>query len=551
VYPPGANPATDLPERVATYTYDALGRLQTVSEDLNPASTADQPLNTLYGYDLVGNLRRTDLPNGIITENRFDELNRLDVMTHYAPDVTPADLADNPKLAEFDYSVRADGKRTSVTETYWLDAAENPATPATPRVNHINWTYDDLGRLTDEVFDHFDNTLDQTEHFVHDLVGNRLSLTKDIGNNATIDEAITYSFDVNDRLIDELLDANNDGQTDRTTTYGWTAMQQTSKTVVDNAANQTTSSVTFMFDLQGRMARVATETRISGNVSRRERVTYDYDATGIRIASLHEIDANVDGAYESTTRTEFLVDHHNFTGYQQVLKESTFDDQGNIVKTVEYTFGHEEIAQTVTAFDPQGNATNEATHIFGLGSVRVLFDMADPGDFGRTVGFAKTLELMTISGKLRWRVRSLWPGNRHPYHACCQVFWTIRPTLRRPALTAVRHRRTTPMQYKTILLELLQQHPTLHQQLCTSGMLLETVNRSATDLKAKHKFWIDQLSRSRPASEASQIASEALELAVQEIQDNLQPPSSGNDEATETFSLDAAMSFLRRHTPPA
>jgi hypothetical protein len=107
------------------------------------------------------------------------------------------------------------------------------------------------------------------------------------------------------------------------------------------------------------------------------------------------------------------------------------------------------------------------------------------------------------------------------------------------------------MQYKTILLELLEQHPTLHQQLCASGTLLETVNRYAKELKARHEFWIDQLSQSSPLSEPTQIASESLELAVQEIQDNIPPPSSANDEAMETFSLDAAMSFLRRHTPPA
>ena len=39
--------------------------------------------------------------------------------------------------------------------------------------NTLTWSYDDLGRLTDEVFDDYDDSLDQTEHFVLDPAGNR------------------------------------------------------------------------------------------------------------------------------------------------------------------------------------------------------------------------------------------------------------------------------------------------------------------------------------------------------------------------------------------
>ncbi len=73
----------------------------------------------------------------MITDYQYDELNRLDILTQYAPDGTPEDLSDNDKLAEFDYTVRADGKRTGVTETFWLDEDNDPLTPATPHVNTI------------------------------------------------------------------------------------------------------------------------------------------------------------------------------------------------------------------------------------------------------------------------------------------------------------------------------------------------------------------------------------------------------------------------------
>src|SRR4029077_20033176 len=103
------------------------------------------------------------------------------------------------KISQFDYTVRADGTVTSATESFWLDS--NGDTIPEPHVSQTNWTYDDLGRLTDEVINHFDNSLDQTEHFVYDLTGNRRSVTVDLGNNSTIDRSTTYQYDANDRLV--------------------------------------------------------------------------------------------------------------------------------------------------------------------------------------------------------------------------------------------------------------------------------------------------------------------------------------------------------------
>jgi RHS repeat-associated protein len=353
--------------------------LASVNEDLDPLSALDSPLSTSYGYDVLGNMSRTDLPNGVITAYDYDQLNRLDVMTDYAPDGSASlgspdlDLSDNQKLAEYDYEVRADGKRTSAKETFWLDAY-NYGTPE-PHVNHINWTYDDIGRLTDEVFNHFDDNLDQTEHFVYDLTGNRISKTVDKGNDASIEEAITYSYDANDRLLEEVLDDLTDDANDRTTTYGYDHTQLTSKTVSD-ALNSQLSTLNYVYNLQGRMAEVTT-TEASGKVTV---TSFEYDATGIRIASTHKIDADGDGTFESQVRIENLVDHHNFTGYQQSIRETHTDLlTGKITKTVEYTYGHDEIAQTVTEFNPDGTVASEVTHIFGHDghvSVRVLYDSA-------------------------------------------------------------------------------------------------------------------------------------------------------------------------------
>jgi RHS repeat-associated protein len=375
IYAAGDDPAEDAPQRITSYTYDALSRLATVTDDFDPASTSDTPLEAAYSYDLLGSLDRTDLPNGVIEQYTYDELERLDKVTHYAPDGTPDNLANNQKLAEFEYAVRDDGKRTSATETFWLDS--NSDNILEPHVNQIAWDYDAAGRLVQEVFDHFDDTIDQTEGFVYDLVGNRVSMSKDAGNDSTIDEAIAYLYDDNDRLTTEELDFGNNSSIDQTTTYGWNETQQASKTI-ENAASVTQSVVTYTYDQQGRMAQVVTETYTSGSVSHRERVTYGYDAAGIRVSSLVETDANLDSAYETRVLTDYLFDQDNFTGYQQAIKESTYNAETDaLAKTVEYAFGQDEIAQTVTEYNSVGEAAPAVRDAFGhdgRGSVRVLFD---------------------------------------------------------------------------------------------------------------------------------------------------------------------------------
>ena len=106
------------------------------------------------------------------------------------------------------------------------------------------------------------------------------------------------------------------------------------------------------------------------------------------------------------------------------------------------------------------------------------------------------------------------------------------------------------MHYKTIVLELLQQYPELHRELASRKKLLPTLERYAADLKARHDGWTQTLSRERPESAPSQIASEALELALQELRDALSAASAMNDGSPEPLSLDAAMAYIRRLTPP-
>jgi len=102
------------------------------------------------------------------------------------------------------------------------------------------------------------------------------------------------------------------------------------------------------------------------------------------------------------------------------------------------------------------------------------------------------------------------------------------------------------MQYKTIILELLKQRPEMHEQLRLTRRLLPTLETCAKELKVSHEAWKETLSQAKPGSDPSQIASEALEMALKELEDRL-PSASPRDER-EAPSLDKAMAYVRSHT---
>ncbi len=94
---------------------------------------------------------------------------------------TDSDQSGNV-LASYDYEVRADGKRTSLDETVWFDANDDDIRQAGEvKSTSYDWTYDDVGRLTDEAITHFDSGVSQAEKFEYDLTGNRTKLEKDTG----------------------------------------------------------------------------------------------------------------------------------------------------------------------------------------------------------------------------------------------------------------------------------------------------------------------------------------------------------------------------------
>lgn len=102
------------------------------------------------------------------------------------------------------------------------------------------------------------------------------------------------------------------------------------------------------------------------------------------------------------------------------------------------------------------------------------------------------------------------------------------------------------MQYKTIVLEMLQQRTQLHEQLRQERKLLTTMEMYAKELKASHEAFKEQLQKANPDSDPIQTSSEAFEIALKELEDRLPPVS--EEDAPAELSLDGAMAFLRSHS---
>ena len=77
------------------------------------------------------------------------------------------------------------------------------------------------------------------------------------------------------------------------------------------------------------------------------------------------------------------------------------------------------------------------------------------------------------------------------------------------------------MQYKTIILELIQQNETLHDRLRSNRSLLATVDRLAAQLKADHETYLNQMTMQEPTASRPVVSQQAFEMAIKEAQERL------------------------------
>jgi YD repeat-containing protein len=244
-----------------TYTYDLLGRLSTVNTvkrdgaivDSNGAGAGTPPESTTYFYDLLGRPDYTIKPNSVVEDYTFDAMDRIDIQRHYALDNGNVNMTTPFLRTEFDYTHRADGQKTGLTEKEVLGGQTRTST--------TSWSYDNAGRLTSETLDHWDNNADQTESYVLDLFGNRISRTVNKPSTPYVDQFFSYLYNANDQVTSETLDNGISGAgIDRTTTYNWTHTQQTSKSVVTPTVSTVTQAMSY--GLSGQLERVVTTKKI-------------------------------------------------------------------------------------------------------------------------------------------------------------------------------------------------------------------------------------------------------------------------------------------------
>ena len=103
------------------------------------------------------------------------------------------------------------------------------------------------------------------------------------------------------------------------------------------------------------------------------------------------------------------------------------------------------------------------------------------------------------------------------------------------------------MQYKTIVMELLEQNPELHNQLKQNRKLLQTIDAMALELKLRHEQTIAELAEQQPGVAYSVICSQATEIVISELQERLAPTS--DHETNEAMSLDQIMASVIQHSP--
>jgi len=362
------------------YAYDSLERLDTVTLDRRNG-VAVTPEVTDYVYDLLGNLDEVHQSNGVTSDYTYDVLGRLELLRHYKDLNTDGDYdpGADALLTEFDYDLLANGRRSGVTEKQYDPVSD------TIKETRIDWLYDNLGRLTREIYDLDPTTAtddDFVANYVLDLVGNRLEKKTDLAPSAAdmaayhadaadvalveTNEQVSSTFDANDRLLTETKDADGTDD-DRFTVYhygpdgnsdghdDWT--QQTTKIVHEGLddTGDVAESTTYAYNLQGRMSQASVDA--DGDGAGAAVVTeYTYDADGIRVSQT-----------EDGVETVYLNDKNNPTGYSQVLEEK--NAAGTVTKT--YTLGHDVIAQQAVAVVDGSTVT---LLYDGHGSTRALLD---------------------------------------------------------------------------------------------------------------------------------------------------------------------------------
>ena len=359
------------------YTYDALGRLETVK--------VDNDLNQVYTYTYTINGSRASLtyPDGTVTTYAYDSLNRL----------TQVKTVDGvgAVINQFDYTVRADGRRTRVVET--LGGSINDQ-------RQIDYSYDALGRLAQELsFVTSGMGLDKSVYnyrhdYFFDAAGNRTRKdvrTWDTGTQSLeYTDKVHYSYDARDQLTDEDFHVYNDS----TAVFDLSTKTEyhydlngflTFKILNANQAFGNDDVTVFSANAEGRIksATKGTLARPGGPSESSPSVQFTYDHTGAQVSRRADV----------ALGNRQLVDNNNHTGYSQVVYRS-----GGLNDPDRFTiFGADALTEFVDQASDGVFETTQHLVYDGHGSTRALIDAStststlaasyDYDAYGNALGF--------------------------------------------------------------------------------------------------------------------------------------------------------------------
>jgi RHS repeat-associated protein len=237
------------------------------------------PEVTVYTYTAVGSRSTQTLPNGIVTTYLYDTLNRLTNLTHKA-------FGTN-LLASYSYQLHSTGRRTNAVEIIHAPDADGGGFIT----NTVNWFYDAMYRLTNEVSSSSLSTNQFSTEYRYDKVGNRVKKLRHVGGNT---ETTSSFFNDNDQLLREEINAL-DG-TLSTNYHGYDLNGSLVGTTNGGA------TITYTYNLANKLS----TTTAGGLITR-----FQYNDSGIRVSS----------STTGTAPTYFLVDLNNHTGFAQILEE--------------------------------------------------------------------------------------------------------------------------------------------------------------------------------------------------------------------------------------
>ena len=302
----------------ATFAYDAHGNL---------ISAVDADSHTTFEYDSADRLIKTTDGDGRWLSYAYDAAGHRTQMADQAGHITNYSYNDRGHLASL-----TDGDGHLIA-SYSYDAAGHLSRGENGNGTYTTYEYDAAGQLTHLVNHQADATVNSSFEYTYDAAGHRTSET-------TLEGTTSYEYDAIGQLTGATLQDGNhiaynyDAAGNRTSvvddgvTTNYTANNLNEYTGVGSATyaydadgnltDKTESGVTshYAYDVENHLVSVTTLT---------ESWSYEYDALGNRIASVH------DGV-----RTEYQLDP---TGMVNVAGE--YDSNGDLVANYTYGIGLE------------------------------------------------------------------------------------------------------------------------------------------------------------------------------------------------------------------